>query len=136
MSQQNKQIVRRFLRAFAEGDVATLEATVAEDVRDSQAPPGSRPGRQGLLDAVAMFRTGLPDLEISIEREVAEGDLVAVNGVVAGTHRGPMLGAPATGRRVTFAFMDLYRIAGGRIVETWHIEDIAGLMGQLGLLRG
>ena len=83
MSQQNKQIVRRFLRAFAEGDVATLEAIVAEDVRDSQAPPGSRPGRQGLLDAVAMFRTGLPDLEISIEREVAEGDLVAVNGTVA-----------------------------------------------------
>lgn len=136
MSQQNKQIVRRFLRAFAEGDVATLEAIVAEDVRDRQAPPGSRPGRQGLLDAVAMFRAGLPDLEISIEREVAEGDLVAVNGTVAGTHRGPMLGAPATGRRVTFAFMDLYRIAGGRIVETWHVEDIAGLMGQLGLLRG
>ena len=47
-----------------------------------------------------------------------------------------MLGAPATGRRVTFAFMDLYRIAGGRILETWHVEDIAGLMGQLGLLRG
>jgi steroid delta-isomerase-like uncharacterized protein len=136
MPDSNKQIVRRFLRAFADGDVSTIEAIVAEDVRDNQAPPGSRPGRHGLLDAVAMFREGLPDLEISIEREVAEGDLVAVNGTVAGTHRGPMLGAPATGRRVRFAFMDLYRIAGGRIVETWHVEDVAGLMGQLGLLRG
>ena len=59
MSDPNKQIVRRFRRAFAAGDVSTLAAIVAEDVRDNQAPPGSRPGRQGLLDAVAMFRAGV-----------------------------------------------------------------------------
>jgi steroid delta-isomerase-like uncharacterized protein len=134
MSQENKAIARRFLQAFARGDASTLEQIVADDIRDHQAAPGARAGRQGLLDAVAMFRTGLPDLEISVVREVAEGDLVAVHGTAAGTHRGPMLGAPATGRRVTFPFIDLYRIAGGRIVEVWHVEDVAGLMGQLGLL--
>ena len=109
---------------------------VAEDVLDHQLPPGGRPGRQGVLDAVAMFRTGFPDLEISIEREVSEGDLVAVYGSVAGTHRGPMLGAPATGRRARFPFMDLYRIVNGRIVETWHVEDVAGMLAQLDLARG
>lgn len=134
MSQENKQIARRFLRAFASGDIPTLEQVVAEDLHDHQAPPGSRPGRQGLLDAVAMFRTGLPDLEFSIVREVAEGDLVAVHGTVTGTHRGSLLGAPPTGRRVTFPFMDLYRIVNGRIVDAWHVEDVAGLLGQLGLL--
>jgi predicted ester cyclase len=53
---------------------------------------------------------------------------------VAGTHLGTVMGAPATGKRASFAFIDIYRIADGRIVETWHVEDVAGMFGQLGLM--
>jgi steroid delta-isomerase-like uncharacterized protein len=136
MSQENKQVARRFLRAFASGDVPALERIVAPDVVDHNLPAGGRQGIRGLLEAVTMFRTGFPDLEIGIEREVSEGDSVAVYGTVAGTHRGPMFGAPATGRRAVFPFMDLFRIVNGRIVETWHVEDVTGMLAQLGLARG
>jgi ketosteroid isomerase-like protein len=67
MSDQNKQIARQFLAAFAAGDVAALEQLLASDVVDHNAPPAAKPGRPGLLDAVAMFRTGFPDMTIAVD---------------------------------------------------------------------
>jgi predicted ester cyclase len=87
MSEQNKEIARRFIQAFAAGDVTALEQIVGQDLLDHNPPPGARPGRQGLLDAVATFRAGFPDLQISIERMVAEGDTVVVYGTAAGSWR-------------------------------------------------
>jgi steroid delta-isomerase-like uncharacterized protein len=132
VSEQPKHLARRFIAAFAAGDTAAIEAIVAADVVDHNTPPGQRAGRAGLLDAVALFHRGFPDLAITVEREVAEGDLVALYGTITGTNTGPLLGHPATGRRAAFAYVDLYRVAGGRIVETWHVEDLAGMLRQLG----
>ena len=133
MSDQNKQLARRFLQAFEAGDVATLEQIVAPDMVDHNSPPGAKPGRPGLLDAVAMFHSGFPDMKISIDRVVAEGDSVAVYGKVSGMNTGVLMGTAPTGKRASFAYMDIYRIVDGRVVESWHVEDIAGMLKQLGL---
>jgi predicted ester cyclase len=134
MSEQNKLIVRRFLAAFAAGDTATLTQVTAEDIIDHCSPPGARPGRPGLLDAVTMFRAGFPDIQISTERLVAEAESVSVYGRITGTNTGPMMGSPATGKRADFGYMDMYRIVNGQIAEVWHVEDIVGMLGQLGLM--
>ena len=131
MSEENKLIARRFLAAFAAGDTATLTQIVAEDTVDHDASPGTKPGRQGLLEAVAMFRTGFPDIEISADRVIAESDSVAVYGTIRGTNTGGLMGSPATGKRAVFHFMDMYRISNGKIVEMWHVEDIAGMLKSL-----
>src|SRR5262245_28279679 len=115
MSDQNKQIARRFIEAFAKGDAVTLEQIVAEDVVDHNPGPATRPGRQGLLDAVAMFQVGFPDITISVEQELAEGDLVVTYGKIAGTNRGLLMGTAPTGKQATFAYMDIYRIRQGLI---------------------
>ena len=52
-------------------------------------------------------------------------------GKVIGTNHGSMMGMPPTGNVATFAYMDMYRIVSGRITETWHVEDIAGMLRQL-----
>jgi steroid delta-isomerase-like uncharacterized protein len=135
MSDQNKAIARQFLAAFAAGDTAVLTRIVAENLVDHSASPGTRPGRPGLLDAVTMFRAAFPDLEIAADRVVAEDDTVAVYGKMGGTNDGPLMGAPATGKRTTVSYMDMYLIAGGQITEMWHVEDIAGMLAQLGLSR-
>jgi steroid delta-isomerase-like uncharacterized protein len=132
--EQNKQIVRRFIHAFMTGNTAVLEEVVAEDLIDHNLLGDLKPGRQGLLDIVAMYRTGFPDIEIAIEREVAEGDFVVQYGRISGTNKGEMMGQPATHRRATFAWMDMHRIVNGQIVESWHVEDIAGMLRQLGLM--
>jgi steroid delta-isomerase-like uncharacterized protein len=133
MSEQNKAIARRFLAAFAAGDTATLTQVVSENIVDHNAPPGAKPGRAGLFDAVAMFRAGFPDLQISTDRIVAEGESVAVHGRMKGTNTGPLMGRPATGKSADIGYMDMYRIVNGQIAEVWHVEDIVGMLAQLGL---
>jgi len=73
--------------------------------------PGMRSGAAGLLDVVALIRSGLPDLSRTIEVQVGQGDLVACRFVDEGTHRGDLFGIAATGRRI--------RVAGINIERSW-----------------
>jgi len=132
MLEANKHIARQFVTAFAAGDTRTLERIVAEHMVDHNLAPGQKQGRQGVLDAVEMFRGAFPDLKVTIESLVADDERVSVTGKMSGTNHGTLMGMPATGRTVSFAYMDLYAIAHGQIVEVWHVEDVAGMMRQLG----
>jgi steroid delta-isomerase-like uncharacterized protein len=134
MLEQNKHIARRFIGAFAASDTRTLERIVAEHMVDHNLAPGQKAGRQGVLDAVETFRVAFPDLKITIESLVADEERVSVTGKMSGTNQGALMGAPPTGKATSFAYMDMYAIAHGRIVEAWHVEDLAGMMRQLGLL--
>jgi steroid delta-isomerase-like uncharacterized protein len=136
MVEQNKHIARQFIAAFAAADTRTLERIVAEQMVDHNLSPGQRQGRAGLLDAVEMFRVAFPDLKITIETLVADEESVALSGKMTGTNRGTLMGAPPTGKTASFAYMDMYRIGHGQILETWHVEDLAGMMRQLGLPPG
>jgi steroid delta-isomerase-like uncharacterized protein len=136
MSDQNKQIARRFTEAFASGNLAVFEEIVADDLIDHNARPGQRQGRQAVIDAVALYHAAFPNLQIRIDRDLAEGDLVAQYGTISGTNSGPLMGAPATGKRALFPYIDIHRIVDGRIVESWHLEDIAGMLAQVGRTSG
>jgi steroid delta-isomerase-like uncharacterized protein len=74
--------------------------------------------------AAVGFRTAFPDIEITIEDMLAEGDRVAVRTTQRATHRGEYRGIPATGRRVTQTSMAIFRIDGNRIAEMW-VEEVA-----------
>jgi steroid delta-isomerase-like uncharacterized protein len=134
MLEQNKHIARQFITAFAAGDTRTLERIVAKDMIDHNLAPGQKQGRQGVLDAVEMFRVAFPDLKVTIESLVADDERVSVTGKMSGTNQGTLMGMPATGRTVSFAYMDMYAIADGKIVEVRHVEDLASMMRQLGVL--
>jgi steroid delta-isomerase-like uncharacterized protein len=133
-AEENKQVARRFINAFLAGDTAVLEELVVEDCVDHNPQPGQKPGRQGLIEILAGWRTAFPDLEATILHEIAEGEFVVQHGVGLGTNTGPLMGLPATGKQARFPYMDMHRIVNGRIMEIWHLEDIAGLLYQLGLM--
>jgi steroid delta-isomerase-like uncharacterized protein len=136
MLEQNKHIARQFIAAFASGDSRTLERIVAQHLVDHTPAPGAKQGRQGVLEAVEMFRSAFPDLKLTIESLVADEERVSVTGKMSGTNRGPFMGAPPTDKAVSFAYMDMYAIANGQIAETWHVEDLVTMMRQLGRLPG
>jgi predicted ester cyclase len=119
-------------QAFDTGNVGILDEVVAEAFVDHMVLPGPGPGLGGLKEAVTIFRTGLPDMNITIGAVVVEDDLVAVRQVTTGTHRGDFLGMPATGAEVSFAAFDMYRVQDGLIVESWHVEDLLSMLTQIG----
>jgi predicted ester cyclase len=82
----------------------------------------------------ADFRQGFPDVVSTLEDLIAEGDKVVARWRARATHQGEYMGVPPTGKEVEFTGISVYRIEGGRIAESWTIEDELGLMRQIGVV--
>jgi steroid delta-isomerase-like uncharacterized protein len=82
------------------------------------------------------WKQAFPDLAITPEKMIAEGDLVTIYWIFRGTNTGSGNGLPATGRRLETTGITIWRIVDGRITDEWSAFDQLGLMQQLGLLSG
>jgi steroid delta-isomerase-like uncharacterized protein len=133
--EDNKLRVRRWTaEGFGAGNLDLAEELIAEDFVNHTPQPGQTPGRAGVKQVVSILRSAFPDLRVTIEQVVAEGDLVAVRDTIRGTHRGPFAGMPPTGKQVTVGRIAIYRVVDGLITEHWANVDQLGLMQQLGAL--
>jgi predicted ester cyclase len=88
--------------------------------------------REFLHEAMGRVRAGLSEVSMPVEDTVAEGDRVAVRLTSRARQTGEFMGMPATGRTYEIEEMHLFRLANGRIVEHWHVADLAGMFRQLG----
>ena len=136
MTGQNSRIAHQIVNTFVTGDTSALEDLVALDAFDHTSPPQSSGGRAGLIEGIGFYRATFSDLDVTVEQQLETDDLVAIYGRINGIHSGDMLGIPATGKQVSFPYIDIFRIADGQMVEAWHLEDIAGLLRQVGALPG
>ena len=132
-SDQNKATYRSFIQeVFNEGRLDAIEKFLSPAYVYHDAPPGTSQGRDGVKEIVSTFRAAFPDLEISIEDQVAEEDKVCSRTTMRGTHKGSIFGVAGTDRPVTVTGLTMVRIVGGRVVESWVKNDVVGLMNQLG----
>ncbi len=139
MSEHNKQVVARFDEAvWSQGRLDAAQELLAPDLIDHHPMPfpGRQPGAAGLLQVVQMVRAGLPDLKRVVHAHVAEGDLVVTRFTDRGTHQAFLMGVPPTGREISVDGINVARVHDGRITELWHVEDLLGLMRQLGAIPG
>jgi steroid delta-isomerase-like uncharacterized protein len=81
-----------------------------------------------------MYRKAFPDLSISIDEQVAEGDTVVTRWTATGTHHGDLMGMPASGKQAITAGVNINRIARGKLVEGWGLFDMLGLLQQIGAI--
>lgn len=122
--QENKELVRRQIEViWNQHNFERLGEFVGSDLIEESGGHGEQ------------FLAAFPDSHTTIEDLIGEGDKVMARLLVHGTNTGPFAGRPPTGKKVEFRSFRLYRIAGGRIVETWAMQDRLGLMEQLGLVR-
>ncbi len=98
-------------------------------------PPGEEiHGREGIEQFYGALRAAFPDLRITIEDQVAEGDRVVTRWTARGTHTGAFQGIPPTGKQGRMTGIDIDRIADGKVVECWVNSDDLGLLQQLGVI--
>jgi steroid delta-isomerase-like uncharacterized protein len=133
-AEENKAILRRYFEeAWNQGHLAVLDELVAPTyVNHDPAVPGLPPGPAGLKPIIAGFRAAFPDLQITIDDQVAEGDKVATRYTMRGTNVGEFMGRPPTGRQISVGGMQIERVVDGQIVEHWRKSDDLGMMQQLG----
>lgn len=128
-----KKLALEFYVPFETGDTSTLDQVLSTNWLDEPLGEGQQAGRDGFKPVVAGYRTVFPDLKVSGQVTTVSVDArtVTVRSTFTGTQRAAFLGVPATGRTVSFRTTDVHRIRHGRIVETWHLEDLFGVYQQL-----
>jgi len=132
-TEQNKAIVRRFLEDYTPAVVDDL--LVPNYLHhDPSLPPEMQRGRDAYKQINTMFRAAFPDLSVTVEDLVAEGNKVAARWVWGGTQRGEMMGIPPTNKQVRATGTSIHRVAEGKIVESWFNFDSLGMMQQLGVV--
>jgi len=130
---EKKQVIRRFVdEVLNAGNLDVLDELVAEDFVEQLPFPGQGPGREGLRYAVGIFHQAFPDLHWTIDEQVAEGDTVVSRFTMTGTHGGPFLGIPATGKAVKVWGVVIDVVRDGIFAESRIIMDTMALMQQLG----
>ena len=130
----HKSLVQRFFaEVFNQQHRDTAAEILAADfVAHHPAFPDGIRGPEGIMQSVAMFRTGFPDLHYTLEDLIAEHDKVAVRWRASGTHQGTFLHIAPTGNGMAITGIDIFRIADGQIVEAWVNSDFLSLLQQIG----
>jgi len=135
MSDKNKAVARAVFDVFNGADPAELDDVVAPDAVDHDPyNPFREEGREGLKKVISMYREAFPDLEFTIEDQIAEGDKVVTRWVGGGTHQGELMGVAPTGKTSTVTGIGIDRIDNGQVVEAWGNWDALGMFQQLGLV--
>ena len=133
-TQEYEDLVRQFYVPFNTGDVSIYDRILAPGWIDDPLSPGQQPGPDGFKAKILEFRHIIPDYHVTNDEILVAGNTVAVHSTVRGTHQNTFFGVPPTGRTITMRTCDFHRIEQGVIVYTWHLEDLFGLLRQLGAL--
>ena len=137
MSEKNKALIRRwFEEVWNQGRSDVIDDLLAEDavihgLVDGAGNPVS--GLDGFHDFHTQFRGAFPDLIVSVDDTIGEGDMVVARCSVRGRHTGNHLGFAATNAPVQFDGVAITRIENGKIAEAWNHFDFAQMNRQLGL---
>jgi steroid delta-isomerase-like uncharacterized protein len=124
--EKNKALVRVFFEeAWGKGNMSAVDEFVAADYVEHPRPSTLPPGTEGLKQLIAAYRAAFPDLETTLDDIFAEGEMVAFRWSVSGTHLGDWLGIPPTANHVAATGITLFRIAFGKVVESWTSIDLS-----------
>jgi predicted ester cyclase len=128
MSEENKALMRRFYEeVFNRGNLAILDELCASNFVDHNPFPGQAPGIEGVKQSFTAMRAAFPDMRVTVEDMLAEGDKVATHISFHATHRGEFMGMAPSGNEASARISDILRFASGKAVERWAVEDMSGL---------
>ena len=136
MSEENKNVVRRlFEEVWNKGNLPVTDELFAPNYahHDASTPDLGR-GPESEKKRATLYRTAFPDLRLTIEDLISEGETVMARWSCRGTHKGDLSGIAPTGKQFTLSGVTIARLAGGKMVEGWVNWDAQGLMQQLGVV--
>jgi steroid delta-isomerase-like uncharacterized protein len=111
---------------------------LADDMIEHETPPvpDPLPGKAGAKQWFEILFTAFPDLSMTAEDTIVEGDKVVARVRAHGTHRAEFMGIPATGKTFDVELIDILRFKDGKVAEHWGVVDNATMMMQLGAIPG
>ena len=134
----NKALAHRiYNEAINDGNLDVFDELVAEDAVEHEEFPGlPNRGPAAPKAFFAMFSAAFPDVHMTVNDMIAEGDKVVARATVSGTHKGEFMGIPPTAKSFEVQIIDILEVQNGKITAHWGVMDQAAMMEQLGLAGG
>ena len=132
---ENKAVIAAFIEeVINQKRLERADDLVLENFVELDPLPGQQQGREGLKGILGMLFAAFPDMHWVIDETVAEGNNVVTRFTWTGTHGGPFMGIPATGKSVTVKGVVMDKLEGGKMAESRILMDNMGMMMQLGAI--
>jgi steroid delta-isomerase-like uncharacterized protein len=132
--ESNIATMDRLNTAIESGDFQAFEDIFAPGAIDHDPAPDQVPGPEGFRQFFTSLRTAFPDLKVSVEKMIADGEYIALAYTITGTHQGRFLGFAPTGKRMQARGVEIGKFAHGQLIERWGSSDQLGILQQLGLV--
>jgi steroid delta-isomerase-like uncharacterized protein len=133
-AEENKAIVlRHWEEIVSKGRLDLIDEIFAPDFVAHEADQDIR-GPEGVRQFILMLRAAFPDLHITVEDVLAEGDKVVQRWSGHGSHQGELMGLPPSGKRFSVTGITISRFEGGKVAEEWELYDMMGMLQQVGAL--
>ena len=134
-TEQNKSIVRRWIEeGWNKHNLNVIDELYAPNFVQHEPEPQTVNSSEALKQYVGAYLTAFPDLQLSVEDLIAEGDKVVWRFISNGMHTGSFMGMPATGKKGIITGIVVFRLENSRIAEAWINIDALGLLQQLGVI--
>jgi len=131
--EKNTAAMKRFYdEVMTKGNMKAIDELIADNYVEHYTPTLDSPTTKArLAQVMTMFRTGFPDLQITVEDIIAKGDKVWAYTTMRGTNKGEFMGRPATGKKIEIKGVGIMRFVNGKAVEHWGVYDGLAMMQQL-----
>ncbi len=135
VGEQHKAVITRLYEVFNTGNMADVDELIAPNLIEHNMMPGvTGEGVEAFKQTVQIIREAFPDLHITADQMIAEGDFVAIRFTMSGTQNGPFMGAPPSGKHFKVSGIDFIRFENGKAAEHWGYQDELSMMQQLGMM--
>jgi steroid delta-isomerase-like uncharacterized protein len=133
--EQTKALMRNYIEeAWNKGNLDFIDENFSSDFVAHGTFSRQPNNRVGVKSVITTIRNAIPDLHITIEDMLAEGDKVASRWVTKGTHKGGLMGSKPSGNRISVSETAVFRVKDGKVVEGWANRDDLGFLQQIGLI--
>lgn len=134
-NEANLAAFKKFAEAANTGNFELFYDCVLPDCVDHDAAPGQVRGPEGYCILFAEFHAAFPDFKAAPDTLVTTDDSIALAYTMTGTHKGPLMGFPPTGKTMKIRGVQIFKFKDGKVIERWGSSDELGMLQQLGLLQ-
>lgn len=136
-SAESKQLVETLCKSvFQNHDLSCLDEIMWDDyVHHNENDDPFPDGKKQFIDFFEKTFKNMPDFRSNVKRIIAEGDIGMMYSTTTATHSGEWLGYPATGNKIDFNVVDIFRIRDGKIADHWDVVDTLTLFTQIGKIK-
>jgi steroid delta-isomerase-like uncharacterized protein len=117
-------------------NLAIIDSMVASDYTQDEVEPGYPATRDGYKKEMGDFFKAFPDLNEKVNFMVADSSYVMVQYTLMGTNTAPMMGMPATGKKININGVDIVRLKNHKVVKQWEYDEEMKMMQQMGMMPG